>query len=78
MLLGTLATSYQALASLPFLVHRFTVLPRLANSLRQRNLRQLTSRCVHHPGSQVDIIRMKQGIAERFKVVIVLEMTGFL
>jgi hypothetical protein len=35
-LLGTLATSYQALASLPFLVHRSTAPPRLASSLRQR------------------------------------------
>ena len=35
-LLRTMATSYQALASLSFLVHRLTAPPRLASSLRQR------------------------------------------
>ena len=42
------------------------------------NLRRLASRCVHHPDSQVDVVRMEPGTAGRYKVVIVLEMTNFL
>ena len=43
------------------------------------NLRQLASRCVHHPDSQVDMVRVEPGTVASggFKVVIVLEMTGF-
>jgi len=42
------------------------------------NLRRLASRCVHHPDSQVDVVRMEPGTGGRYKVVIVLEMTDFL
>ena len=42
------------------------------------NLRRLASRCVHHPGSQVDVVQMEPGTAGRYKVVIVLEVTDFL
>jgi len=41
------------------------------------DLRQLASRCVHYPSSQVDMVRMEPSTAGRFKVVIVLEMAGF-
>jgi len=42
------------------------------------NLRRLASRCVHHPDSQIDVVRMEPGTGGRYKVVIVLEMTDFL
>ena len=42
------------------------------------NLRRLASRCVHHPDSQVDVVRMEPGTGGRYKVVIVLEVTDFL
>jgi len=38
------------------------------------NLRQLASRYVLHPDSQIDMVRMEPGSASRYKVVIVLEM----
>jgi hypothetical protein len=42
------------------------------------NLRRLASRYVHHPGSQVDMVRMEPGTAGRYQVVIVLEMVDLL
>ena len=42
------------------------------------NLRRLASRCVHHPDSQVDVVRMEPGTGGRYKVEIVLEMADFL
>ena len=42
------------------------------------NLRRLASCCVHHPDSQVDVVRMEPGTGGRYKVVIILEMTDFL
>jgi hypothetical protein len=42
------------------------------------NLRRLASRYIHHPDSQVDMVRMEPGSAGRYKVVIVLEMADFL
>ena len=42
------------------------------------NLRRLASRYVHHPDSQVEMVRMEPGSAGRNKVVIVLEMADFL
>jgi len=42
------------------------------------NLRRLASRRVHHPDSQVDMVRMEPGTAGRYKVVIELETTDFL
>jgi len=42
------------------------------------NLRRLVSRCVHHPDSQIDVVRMEPGTGGRYKVVIVLEVTDFL
>jgi len=54
--------------------HRTPVLDQQA----AENLRRLASRCVHHPDSQVDVVRMEPGTAGRYKVVIVLEMIDFL
>ncbi|KAI0245451.1 hypothetical protein BJV78DRAFT_1365354 [Lactifluus subvellereus] len=42
------------------------------------NLRRLASRYLHHPNSQVDMIRMEQDLAGRPKVVIILDMDDFL
>jgi hypothetical protein len=42
------------------------------------NLRRLAIRYVHHRDSQVDMVRMEEGTAGRYKVVIVLEITDFL
>jgi len=42
------------------------------------NLRRLASRYIHHPDSQVDMVRMEPGSAGRSKVVIILEMADFL
>ncbi|KAH9992010.1 hypothetical protein BJV74DRAFT_795886 [Russula compacta] len=42
------------------------------------NLRRLASRYLQHPDSQIDMIRMEPGSAGRYRVVIVLEMAGFL
>ena len=42
------------------------------------NLRRLASRCIHHPDSQVDAVRMEPDTTGRYKVVIVLEVTDFL
>ena len=42
------------------------------------NLRRLASLYVHHPDSQVDMVRMEAGTAGRYKVVIVLEITHLL
>lgn len=42
------------------------------------NLRRLASRYIHHPDSQVEMVRMEPGSAGRYKVVIVLEMADFL
>ena len=42
------------------------------------NLRRLASRYVHHPDSQVDLVRMEPGPAGRYRVVIVLEISDFL
>jgi len=56
------------------LAHRAPVLGQPA----AENLRRLASRCVHHPDSQVDVVRMEPGTGGRYKVVIVLEMTDFL
>jgi hypothetical protein len=42
------------------------------------NLRRLAIRYVHHPDSQVDMVRMEAGTAGRYKVVIVLEIVDFL
>jgi len=41
-------------------------------------LRRLASRYIHHPDSQVDMVRMEPGSAGRYKVVIELEMVNFL
>ena len=38
------------------------------------SLRRLASRYVHHPDSQVDMVRLEAGTVGRYKVVIVLEM----
>ena len=54
--------------------HRGPVLSQAA----AENLRRLASRCVHHPDSQVDVVRMEPGTAGRYKVVMILEMTDFL
>ena len=43
-----------------------------------RNLRRLASHYVHHPDSQVDMVRMEPGTVGRYEVVIELEMTYFL
>ena len=42
------------------------------------NLRRLASRYIHHPDSQVGMVRMEPGSAGRSKVVIVLEVADFL
>jgi len=42
------------------------------------NLRRLASRCIQHPDSRVDMVRMEPGSVGRNKVVIVLEMADFL
>jgi len=42
------------------------------------NLRRLASRYVHHPDSQVDMVRMEPGSAGRYKVVIALEISDIL
>ena len=42
------------------------------------NLRRIASRYIHHPGSEVDMVRMEPGSAGRYKVVIVLETADFL
>ena len=54
--------------------HRAPVLTQPA----AEKLRRLASRCVHHPDSQVDVVRMEPGTGGRYKVVIVIEMTDFL
>ena len=51
--------------------------PALAQAAAE-NLRRLAGRCVHHPDSRVDVVRMEPGTGGRYKVVIVLEMTDFL
>ena len=42
------------------------------------NLRRLASRYVHHPDSQVGMVRVEAGPAGRYKVVIVLEIADIL
>ena len=42
------------------------------------SLRQVASRYLYHPDSQVDMVRMEPGAAGRYKVVIVLEMADLL
>jgi hypothetical protein len=42
------------------------------------NLRRLASHYVNHPDSQVGMVHMEPGSADRYKVVIVLEMADFL
>jgi len=42
------------------------------------SLRRLASRYIHHPDSQVDMVRMEPGSVGRYKVVIVLEIADFL
>jgi len=42
------------------------------------SLRQLASRYLYHPDSQVDMVRMEPGSAGRYKVVIILEMADLL
>ena len=41
------------------------------------NLRRLARRYLDHPDSQVDMVRMEQGPAGQFKVVITLETADF-
>ncbi|KAI0248291.1 hypothetical protein BJV78DRAFT_1363643 [Lactifluus subvellereus] len=45
---------------------------------RAESLQQLASRYLHHPNSQVDMVRMEQDLAGRPKVVIILDMDYFL
>jgi len=54
--------------------HRAPVLTQPA----AENLRRLASRCVHHPDSQVDVVRMEPCTSGRYKVVIALEMADLL
>jgi len=59
----------------------FNSSPHLAPDLGQpaaENLRRLASRCIQHPDSKVDMVRMEPGSVGRYKVVIVLEMADFL
>lgn len=42
------------------------------------NLRRLASRCINHPDSRIDVVRVEPGTAGRYKLVIVLESSDFL
>jgi len=66
-------TAHAALPGPP--IHRVSVLGQLAVD----TMRRLASRCIHHPNSRVDAVRMEPGttVTGRDKVVIVLEMIDF-